>query len=157
MSSSAMHVAQTGLTSQQYKLQVIANNLSNVNTTGFKRERANFQTQLYQTLSQSGGAEASAGAAPKQRRSGSAEAKSAAARRSARQQDEEEQLAQQRRPRRKVLHRRIEPAPESGATRGSSRQVSRLRRSSPQPPALLHLVELESCRRTKATHAVGVR
>ena len=58
MSSSAMHVAQTGLTSQQYKLQVIANNLSNVNTTGFKRERANFQTQLYQTLSQSGGAEA---------------------------------------------------------------------------------------------------
>ena len=57
MSSSAMHVAQTGLTSQQYKLQVIANNLSNVNTTGFKRERANFQTQLYQTLSQSGGAE----------------------------------------------------------------------------------------------------
>ena len=53
-----MHVAQTGLTSQQYKLQVIANNLSNVNTTGFKRERANFQTQLYQTLSQSGGAEA---------------------------------------------------------------------------------------------------
>ena len=58
MSSSDMHVAQTGLTSQQYKLQVIANNLSNVNTTGFKRERANFQTQLYQTLSQSGGAEA---------------------------------------------------------------------------------------------------
>jgi flagellar basal-body rod protein FlgG len=52
-----MYVAQTGLTSQQYRLQVIANNLSNVNTTGFKRERANFETQLYQTVRQSGGAD----------------------------------------------------------------------------------------------------
>lgn len=52
-----MYVAQTGLTSQQYRLQVIANNLSNVNTTGFKRERANFETQLYQSLSQSSGAD----------------------------------------------------------------------------------------------------
>jgi flagellar basal-body rod protein FlgG len=57
MSTSAMYVAQTGLTSQQYRLQVIANNLSNVNTTGFKRERANFETQLYQSLSQSSGAD----------------------------------------------------------------------------------------------------
>lgn len=57
MSTSAMYVAQTGLTSQQYRLQVIANNLSNVNTTGFKRERANFETQLYQTVRQSGGAD----------------------------------------------------------------------------------------------------
>ena len=30
-----MHVAKTGLTAQQYKMQVIANNLANVNTTGF--------------------------------------------------------------------------------------------------------------------------
>ena len=57
MSTSAMYVAQTGLTSQQYRLQVIANNLSNVNTTGFKRERANFETQLYQSFSQSSGAD----------------------------------------------------------------------------------------------------
>ena len=57
MSTSAMYVAQTGLTSQQYRLQVIANNLSNVNTTGFKRERANFETQLYQNVRQSGGAD----------------------------------------------------------------------------------------------------
>ena len=34
MSTSAMHVAKTGLTAQQYKMQVIANNLANVNTTG---------------------------------------------------------------------------------------------------------------------------
>ena len=48
MSTSAMHVAKTGLTAQQYKMQVIANNLANVNTTGFKRDRANFETLFYQ-------------------------------------------------------------------------------------------------------------
>ena len=46
MSTSAMHVAKTGLTAQQYKMQVIANNLANVNTTGFKRDRANFGQSL---------------------------------------------------------------------------------------------------------------
>ena len=49
MSSSAMHVAKTGLNAQQTRMQVIANNLANVNTTGFKRDRANFETLLYQT------------------------------------------------------------------------------------------------------------
>ena len=39
MSTSAMHVAKTGL-HQQYKMQVIANNLANVNTIFFKRDRA---------------------------------------------------------------------------------------------------------------------
>ena len=43
-----MHVAKTGLTAQQDRMQVIANNLANVNTTGFKRDRANFETLLYQ-------------------------------------------------------------------------------------------------------------
>ena len=42
MSTFAMHVAKTGLNSQQIKMQVIANNLANVNTTGFKRSRAEF-------------------------------------------------------------------------------------------------------------------
>ena len=36
-----MHVAKTGLNSQQTKMQVIANNLANVNTTGFKKDRVN--------------------------------------------------------------------------------------------------------------------
>ena len=36
MSTNAMHVAKTGLNAQQVRMQVIANNLSNVNTTGFK-------------------------------------------------------------------------------------------------------------------------
>ena len=39
-----MHVAKTGLNSQQTKMQVIANNLANVNTTGFKKDRVNFES-----------------------------------------------------------------------------------------------------------------
>ncbi len=54
MSTNAMHVAKTGLNAQQTRLQVIANNLANVNTTGFKRDRANFETLLYQ-VSRPGG------------------------------------------------------------------------------------------------------
>jgi len=48
MSSNAMHVAKTGLNAQQSRIQVISNNLANVNTTGFKRDRVNFESQLYQ-------------------------------------------------------------------------------------------------------------
>ena len=48
MSSNAMHVAKTGLNAQQARIQVISNNLANVNTTGFKRDRANFESLLYQ-------------------------------------------------------------------------------------------------------------
>ena len=36
MSTNSMHVAKTGLNAQQVRMQVIANNLSNVNTTGLK-------------------------------------------------------------------------------------------------------------------------
>ena len=50
MSTFAMHVAKTGLNSQQIKMQVIANNLANVNTTGFKSDRTNFESLLYQVL-----------------------------------------------------------------------------------------------------------
>jgi len=58
MSTNAMHVARTGLDAQQTRMQVIANNLANVNTTGFKRDRANFETLLYQTY-RPGGAQTS--------------------------------------------------------------------------------------------------
>ena len=54
MSTFAMHVAKTGLNSQQIKMQVIANNLANVNTTGFKADRANFESLLYQVLRSAG-------------------------------------------------------------------------------------------------------
>ncbi|WP_106638994.1 flagellar basal-body rod protein FlgG [Allosphingosinicella vermicomposti] len=50
MTNAALHVARTGLDAQSARMRVIANNLANVNTTGFKRERAQFETLAYQTL-----------------------------------------------------------------------------------------------------------
>lgn len=54
MSNGALHVARTGLDAQNMRMQVIANNLANVNTTGFKRDRANFETLAYQLITQPG-------------------------------------------------------------------------------------------------------
>ena len=54
MSTSALHVARTGLDAQDVKMRVIANNLANVNTTGFKRDRANFETLSYQSIAAAG-------------------------------------------------------------------------------------------------------
>ena len=48
MPSSALQVARTGLEAQDARMRVIANNLANVATTGFKRDRANFATLAYQ-------------------------------------------------------------------------------------------------------------
>jgi flagellar basal-body rod protein FlgG len=48
MPTSALHVARTGLDAQDQRMRVIANNLANVGTTGFKRDRANFATLAYQ-------------------------------------------------------------------------------------------------------------
>lgn len=50
MPNSALHVARTGLEAQDTRMRVIANNLANVGTTGFKRDRANFATLAYQNL-----------------------------------------------------------------------------------------------------------
>jgi flagellar basal-body rod protein FlgG len=50
MTNGALHVARTGLDAQNARMQVIANNLANVNTVGFKRDRASFETLAYQTL-----------------------------------------------------------------------------------------------------------
>src|SRR5438067_2559160 len=46
----ALRTAATGMAAQQLRTEVIANNLANVNTTGFKRSRANFEDLLYQTV-----------------------------------------------------------------------------------------------------------
>jgi flagellar basal-body rod protein FlgG len=51
----AMWVAKTGLDAQQTRLTVISNNLANVSTTGFKRDRAVFEDLLYQNVRQAGG------------------------------------------------------------------------------------------------------
>ena len=48
MPTSALHVARTGLEAQDTRMRVIANNLANIGTTGFKRDRADFQTLAYQ-------------------------------------------------------------------------------------------------------------
>ena len=48
MPSSALQVARTGLEAQDTRMRVIANNLANVSTTAFKRDRANFATLAYQ-------------------------------------------------------------------------------------------------------------
>jgi flagellar basal-body rod protein FlgG len=47
MANIALQSASTGLSALNTKLDVIANNLANVNTTGFKASRANFQDLLY--------------------------------------------------------------------------------------------------------------
>ena len=51
----SMWVAKTGLDAQQTRMNVIANNLANVNTSGFKRDRAIFEDLLYQNVRQPGG------------------------------------------------------------------------------------------------------
>ena len=54
MTSAALHVARTGLDAQSARMRVIANNLANVNTTGFKRDRASFETLAYQSITAPG-------------------------------------------------------------------------------------------------------
>ncbi len=46
----ALWIAATGMEAQNLNIDVIANNLANVNTTGFKRSRADFEDLMYQTI-----------------------------------------------------------------------------------------------------------
>ena len=50
----SMWIAKTGLSAQSTRMSVIANNLANVNTVGFKKDRANFEDLLYQRIVQAG-------------------------------------------------------------------------------------------------------
>ena len=45
----ALSIAATGMNAQEQNLEVIANNVANINTTGFKRSRAEFTDLIYQT------------------------------------------------------------------------------------------------------------
>src|SRR5688572_22134538 len=56
----ALYSSATGMQSQQMNLDVIANNLANINTTGFKKSKIEFQDLLYQST-RSAGAEQGAG------------------------------------------------------------------------------------------------
>jgi len=51
----SLWIAKTGLTAQQTRMSVISNNLANVNTTGFKKDRAVFEDLLYQNIVPAGG------------------------------------------------------------------------------------------------------
>lgn len=50
----ALSIAATGMQAQQTNVEVIANNLANMNTAGFKRQRAEFEDLLYQNIEQPG-------------------------------------------------------------------------------------------------------
>ncbi|GAA0688668.1 flagellar basal-body rod protein FlgG [Marinobacterium maritimum] len=52
----ALHVAKTGLSAQDTQLKVISNNLANVSTVGFKKDRLEFEDLLYQIRRQPGAA-----------------------------------------------------------------------------------------------------
>ncbi|GAA4215298.1 flagellar basal-body rod protein FlgG [Sphingomonas endophytica] len=54
MTTAAMHIARTGLDAQDTRMRVISNNLANVSTTGFKRDRAAFETLSYQVVTAPG-------------------------------------------------------------------------------------------------------
>ena len=55
----AFSTAATGMSGQQMMVDVIANNLANINTTGFKRSQIDFQDLLYVKMREAGGEVAS--------------------------------------------------------------------------------------------------
>lgn len=51
----ALYIASTGMMAQERNVEVISNNIANMRTTGFKRQRAEFQDLLYQEYRRAGG------------------------------------------------------------------------------------------------------
>lgn len=51
----ALNTAASGMAAQQTNVDVIAHNLANVNTTGFRKQRAEFEDLIYQTIRTPGG------------------------------------------------------------------------------------------------------
>jgi flagellar basal-body rod protein FlgG len=60
----SLYTAATGMDAQQTKLDVIAHNLANASTTGFKKMRANFQDLLSETIRSSSPTSAQGGSQP---------------------------------------------------------------------------------------------
>ena len=50
----SLWTAASGMIGQQFNIDTISNNLANVNTTGFKKNRAEFQDLIYQTVRHAG-------------------------------------------------------------------------------------------------------
>ncbi|MFT4251942.1 MAG: flagellar basal-body rod protein FlgG [Caulobacter sp.] len=57
----ALRTATTGMAAQQLNVEVISNNIANMNTIGYKRQRAEFQDLLYQTIERAGAQSSSDG------------------------------------------------------------------------------------------------
>ncbi|WP_044559258.1 flagellar basal-body rod protein FlgG [Azospirillum sp. B4] len=57
----SLSIAATGMQAQQTNVEVISNNIANMTTTGFKRERAEFQDLLYQNMRRVGSNSSDAG------------------------------------------------------------------------------------------------
>lgn len=51
-----LYTAATGMTAQQHQIDVTSNNIANVNTMGFKKDRAEFQDLMYESLNYTSGA-----------------------------------------------------------------------------------------------------
>ena len=60
----SLWTAATGMVAQQKHIDVLSNNLANVNTTGFKKSRAEFEDLMYQTLQIAGSENATGGRLP---------------------------------------------------------------------------------------------
>ena len=50
----ALYIASTGMAAQERNVEIISNNISNMRTTGYKRQRAEFQDLLYQQYLRAG-------------------------------------------------------------------------------------------------------
>ena len=57
----ALRTAASGMAAQQLNVEVISNNIANMNTVGFKRQRAEFQDLLYQNIERMGAQSSTAG------------------------------------------------------------------------------------------------
>src|SRR5690606_31251935 len=57
----ALYIASTGMSAQERNVEVISNNIANMRTTGYKRQRAEFQDLLYQAYRRAGSATSDAG------------------------------------------------------------------------------------------------
>lgn len=58
----ALSIAASGMQAQQLNVDVISHNIANMNTTGYKRQRAEFQDMLYQNMERPGSTSAAGGA-----------------------------------------------------------------------------------------------
>ena len=57
----SLNIGATGMLAQQLNVEVISNNIANMTTTGYKRQRAEFQDLLYQNMRRVGSASSDAG------------------------------------------------------------------------------------------------